>query len=168
MTVKIFKDKKVLKIFESNDVDHWAKYKIPDHEKVIKALGGKPSIEELERLVEHYPKYGEVRRYGVLYGFFEGMTPDDIVKYKIDDEAIGASSLIEFNGSHSKGGHYAWVGPKIKNLIFRILYIRMMNEGMSRIQARNMLEKENFGLGAFMSLSKKSIRTITKSDLLDK
>ena len=96
------------------------KYKMPALEQVVEHLGGKPSQAELDRLVKYYPNYDAPRRFGVLHGYFDGMSIEEIVKIKFMAENISSMEIVK----QAKGGHTSWAPSKIKNLIIRILYLR--------------------------------------------
>lgn len=125
-------------------------------------LGGKPSEDELARLVEYYPTYKYVHRFQLLHGLFDGKSHEQLVLGKMTAKGLDTSI-----SKQAKGGHGKWVVAKVRRAVIRLLYLRYrLNDGLTRRQANQQLVKK-FSLSNAKDGGRSSIRKDTHSVVLD-
>lgn len=101
-------------------------------------LGTPPNEEELQRLIEYYDTYSLEHRLGLLRGYLEGKSVEDLVKAKLK-----AKFIIQPLTKQQKGAHTKWVIDKVKRTIVRLLFLRYtLDDGMTQQQARSLLNKD--------------------------
>ena len=125
-------------------------------------LGGKPSDDEIARLVKYYPKYQYIHRFQLLHGLFDGKSHEELVLGKMTAKGLDTSI-----SKQAKGGHGRWVVAKVRRAVIRLLYLRYrLDDDMSRRQANQQLVKK-FSLSNAKDGGRSSIRKDTHSDVLD-
>ena len=107
-------------------------------------LGGNPSSQDLDRLVQQYRTYKLPRRQ-TLPQYFTGRTIPQLVDDRLAALNIDASTLT----AKQLGGYRRGAREKVNKAILRILYLRCrIDEGLSRKHAnQRLIERYRSQLG---------------------
>ncbi|HEY3698635.1 MAG TPA: hypothetical protein VGK97_04835 [Spongiibacteraceae bacterium] len=105
-------------------------------EDALEMIGGTPSDEEIQRLIEYYPTYNLPHRSRLLEDLLENKSPVVIAKNKIQTKGIIADS------KQAIGGHVRWAIAKLRRFVRRVIYLRLrINDGKTRRQANQIILK---------------------------
>lgn len=127
----------------------------------VELLGGIPNKQELLRLREHYKTFEWNYRSSLLYGFFDGMTVDELTDEKLDLKNVE----LPISGKQ-RGGHSRWVVTKPKKYVLRILYLRYrIDQGLNQIEANQLVAKA-FSTSDKNDTTQSNIRKATHCKLL--
>lgn len=103
-----------------------------------KELGKLPDEKEFQRLIEYYDTYAWEHRLGLLRGYFQEKTVQELVEAKLI-----AKSIPQPLSRYEKGAHTKWVIDKVKRTIVRLKFLRYtLDDGLNQQHARSKLNKE--------------------------
>ena len=126
-------------------------------------LGGKPSDDEIKRLIENYPSYQYLHRWELLHGMFDGKSHEELVLGKMTAKGLDTSI-----SKQSKGAHGRWVVAKIRKAVIRLLYLRYrLDKKMTRRKANQEIIKQFKFWEEAKDFGQSSIRKDTRSLKID-
>lgn len=112
-------------------------------EQALKDLGGKPSEDEIQRLIQYFPKYTRVHRMYLLRALLEGTSQSQLV-----DGTIKSKGLDPGMSGQARGGRGRSVMFKLRRAVIRTLYLRLrVDEQKTHRQANQALLKYFFHSG---------------------